>query len=171
MKMRFVIIGLGVILLPLSFPSRSAEAGSCVCPSPAHHVAVKKKKKKPIAKPSSPKPFEVATGPQPKAYTFPAASRASLSSSSSVPPAPRSSESGVGSVPSSSGYGRSSSYGSYVFHGTCQNKALLSQLFPPSAMTCGSPGWTFPGLIWGDCPITACILKTRPNTFGGSMDF
>lgn len=61
--------------------------------------------------------------------------------------------------------------GTYSFHSGCQNKHLLSQLFGNDQMTCGSPGWTFPGLIWGECPITACILKTQPGAFGGPGDF
>ncbi|MBI5156138.1 hypothetical protein HZA45_02570 [Candidatus Peregrinibacteria bacterium] len=59
----------------------------------------------------------------------------------------------------------------YVFHSGCQNKHLLSQLFGNDQMTCGSPGWVFPGLIWGECPITACILKTKPGGLGGPTDF
>ena len=55
--------------------------------------------------------------------------------------------------------------------GRCENKALLSQLFRPDQMTCGFPGWVFPGLIWGDCPITMCVLKSPPTRFGGPTNF
>ena len=65
----------------------------------------------------------------------------------------------------------SMSTGTYPFHTGCQNKHLLSQLFGNDQMTCGSTGWTFPGLIWGECPMTACILKTQPGSFGGPSNF
>lgn len=37
----------------------------------------------------------------------------------------------------------------------------------------GSIGWTFPGLIWGDCPITGAMVKWRgpENSAFGSLDF
>ena len=37
------------------------------------------------------------------------------------------------------------------------------EIFPEDQMTCGKVGWRFPGLIRGDQPITACILKYRNN--------
>ncbi len=55
--------------------------------------------------------------------------------------------------------------------GACRNKALLSMLFDQGQMACGNPGWTFPGLIWGDCPITACMLRMQQPAFGGPWDF
>lgn len=69
------------------------------------------------------------------------------------------------------GYQRSSAGQRSSRTGLCQNKTLLNQLIPQENMTCGEPGWTFPGLIWGDCPITVCILKTPQGGFGGPTDF
>jgi hypothetical protein len=42
------------------------------------------------------------------------------------------------------------------------------------AVTCGNDGIPTPGLINGDCPITACILRFGGNqtpVFGGPLDF
>lgn len=37
------------------------------------------------------------------------------------------------------------------------------------SLLCGK-GWRFPVLIWGDRPVSACILKTRQrNIFGGDF--
>ena len=43
------------------------------------------------------------------------------------------------------------------------------EMFPEDQMTCGRRGWRFPGLIRGDQPISACILKYRGNA--GSSPF
>lgn len=43
------------------------------------------------------------------------------------------------------------------------------EMFPPEQRTCGRIGWRFPGLIRGDQPITACMLKFRGNR--GSSPF
>lgn len=37
--------------------------------------------------------------------------------------------------------------------------ATLLDIFPLGEMTCGRRGWTFPGLINGHVPVTACVLK------------
>lgn len=34
---------------------------------------------------------------------------------------------------------------------------------------CGSPGWEFPGLIGGQCPVTACILDIEGETPFGPL--
>ncbi len=34
---------------------------------------------------------------------------------------------------------------------------------------CGSPGWTFPGLVGGECPVTACILNVDGETPFGPL--
>jgi len=56
--------------------------------------------------------------------------------------------------------------------GRCRGQSFIDAAFGPSLLTCGR-GQTFPGLIWGDCPISACILKIRrsPNALGGPLDF
>ena len=41
--------------------------------------------------------------------------------------------------------------------------ASFLDMFPPDQMTCGRRGWRFPGLIRGDVPVTACILRFRNN--------
>ena len=40
-------------------------------------------------------------------------------------------------------------------------------------MTCGKRGFTFPGLVGGSRPVSACILKytTRRTSGFGSLDF
>lgn len=47
--------------------------------------------------------------------------------------------------------------------------ATFLDMFPREHMTCGRRGWTFPGLIGGHVPLTACILKYRDNR--GSSPF
>jgi hypothetical protein len=42
----------------------------------------------------------------------------------------------------------------------CKRGRSLLALFSPDALVCGE-GWTFPGLIDGDCPIAVCTLKAR----------
>lgn len=42
--------------------------------------------------------------------------------------------------------------------------ATFLETFPREQMTCGKRGWTFPGLIGGRTPLTACILRYRNNT-------
>ena len=74
------------------------------------------------------------------------------------------------SVPSF-GFGSSHSYQSNRHPHPCPDKSLLNKLVAQNMMTCGSPGWTFPGLIWGDCPITACILRSPQGKFGGDINF
>ncbi len=57
--------------------------------------------------------------------------------------------------------------------GKCpKNRSLLGSLSSEN-LTCGKTGWIFPGLINGDCPITACVVKTRSTNGGtfGSLDF
>lgn len=50
------------------------------------------------------------------------------------------------------------------------NGGLLN-IFPRESLICGR-GWRFPVLIWGDRPVSACILKTRQrNVFGGDFWF
>ena len=53
-----------------------------------------------------------------------------------------------------------------------KNRSLLGS-FSSDQLTCGKTGWIFPGLINGDCPITACVVKTRSTNGGtfGSLDF
>lgn len=43
------------------------------------------------------------------------------------------------------------------------------EMFSEDQMTCGRRGWRFPGLIRGDQPISACMLKFRGNA--GSSPF
>jgi len=45
------------------------------------------------------------------------------------------------------------------------NRGLLN-IFDADAMTCGE-GWRFPVLIWGDRPVSACILKPRHDLPAG----
>jgi hypothetical protein len=47
--------------------------------------------------------------------------------------------------------------------------ATFLEMFPRDQMDCGKRGWTFPGLIGGHIPLTACILKFRNNA--GSSPF
>lgn len=42
----------------------------------------------------------------------------------------------------------------------CARTRSLLGLFSPESFDC-SGGWTFPGLIDGDCPIAVCVAKTR----------
>lgn len=44
-------------------------------------------------------------------------------------------------------------------------------VFDRENLFCGR-GWEFPGLIWGDRPVSVCIVKTRrQNRFGGPFGF
>lgn len=53
-----------------------------------------------------------------------------------------------------------------------RNRSLMGALFGDDDLTASRPGWTFPGLINGDCPLGIGVMKV--NTEGspfGSMDF
>ena len=56
--------------------------------------------------------------------------------------------------------------------GTCRRDRSLLAIFSEDLLFCGNEGWTFPGLIDGDCPISFCILKTSPNDdfFGQTLN-
>lgn len=45
-------------------------------------------------------------------------------------------------------------------------------IFNRGQVLCGK-GWRFPVLIWGDRPVSVCVLRgtSRPNGFGGSFGF
>jgi|GEM_PF-3280112 len=45
-------------------------------------------------------------------------------------------------------------------------------VFRSDSLFCGG-GWIFPGLIWGDRTVSACIYKPtqRKNVFGGEFGF
>lgn len=48
------------------------------------------------------------------------------------------------------------------------NKGPLNVLRREQAQ-CGE-GWTFPGLVWGDRPLSVCMYKTKKkNVFGGEF--
>lgn len=48
------------------------------------------------------------------------------------------------------------------------NKGPLN-VFHRESLHCGG-GWTFPGLVWGDRPLYACMYKTKKkNVFGGDF--
>lgn len=51
------------------------------------------------------------------------------------------------------------------------SNSVLSMLASPDRYDCGG-GWTFPGLIQGNCPVYVCMLKVRSNTNSifGPMD-
>jgi hypothetical protein len=51
--------------------------------------------------------------------------------------------------------------------GGCRTDRSLLALFGGQVDT-GSPGWTFPVLIDGHCPISAAMLKFPGETFGGT---
>ncbi len=55
--------------------------------------------------------------------------------------------------------------------GKCQRSRSLLNLFDLGDVTTGSDTWTFPGLIDGNCPITAAMLKVnKTGGFGGPLD-
>ncbi|MDO8649290.1 MAG: hypothetical protein Q7R81_05925 [Candidatus Peregrinibacteria bacterium] len=53
--------------------------------------------------------------------------------------------------------------------GRCTGRDIIDAFGP---LTCGS-GIAVPGLIWGDCPVSACILRVRDTDgdFGGPLNF
>jgi hypothetical protein len=46
-------------------------------------------------------------------------------------------------------------------------------IIPRERLFCSKTGWRFPGLIWGERPVHACILRmpARENVFGGPFGF
>ncbi|TSC78615.1 MAG: hypothetical protein G01um101425_1017 [Candidatus Peregrinibacteria bacterium Gr01-1014_25] len=63
--------------------------------------------------------------------------------------------------------------GTFAFSGEhCpRNRSLIGAVFTDAEATCGTDGWTFPVLMNGDCPISACVLKVQDSETFGSMDF
>ncbi len=48
------------------------------------------------------------------------------------------------------------------------NKGPLN-IYRRDTLKCGK-GWSFPGLIWGDRPVSVCMIKTnKRNVFGGDF--
>lgn len=48
------------------------------------------------------------------------------------------------------------------------NKGPLN-VYRRDTLKCGK-GWSFPGLIWGDRPVSVCMIKTnKRNVFGGDF--
>ncbi len=48
------------------------------------------------------------------------------------------------------------------------NKGPLN-VYRRDTLKCGK-GWSFPGLIWGDRPVSVCMIKTnKKNVFGGDF--
>ncbi len=74
----------------------------------------------------------------------------------------------------SSRAGSSSSRGAAATAGAqCTRNASFLNGFTSDQLFCGRTAYTFPGLINGDCPVTACMLRyksARPSPFG-SLDF
>lgn len=64
----------------------------------------------------------------------------------------------------SNGSGNRSTY-SYIT--SCSGQSFLQRLGLEGQ--CGSPGWTFPGLVDGNCPVTACILNVNGDTPFGPL--
>ncbi len=43
-------------------------------------------------------------------------------------------------------------------------------VFPKDEMHCSRGSWIFPGLVWGDRPISVCMVKPKTkNRFGGAF--
>jgi len=85
---------------------------------------------------------------------------------------------GVSSVPSviqrirdKNSYSSSYTYSQILSNRRGKSASLLN-IFDERDLFCGKPGWTFPILIGGSKPITACILEfPKHNVFGGPMSF
>lgn len=59
-------------------------------------------------------------------------------------------------------------------HRLGRNKsASLLVIFPQERLHCGTTAWTFPVLLRGSEPLSACILRypAPENLFGGSFGF
>lgn len=41
----------------------------------------------------------------------------------------------------------------------CRGRSILRAAFSDDQLVCSTKGWTFPGLIWGECPVVVCMLK------------
>lgn len=73
--------------------------------------------------------------------------------------------------PRSRAYSSRSSVRRLTYRQRCKESRSLLATFSSDQLTCGG-GWTFPGLISGDCPISMCVLKVKTgNSPFGSMDF